>query len=178
VYPPQEITALECPAAISGNGKGRLRITISNSSLHPADVRVLLRARSQRFPPAGKLNTNIARSEDVPVAAGASQTVEWAVGAQSGLSTHIAVLANPETFFAMDEKRCVMRNTYDRGLPFLPNLPYLSLVAPLSLAGFLLCIPWLRKQKKRALWVLYLALPVIIFAILIIEIILLGRLTA
>ena len=170
VVPPQEITRLACPAAIPGNGAGTVQITITNSGLRPAAVPVLLRARPQRFTSVGKLNTNVVRSESVPVAPGAAQTVDWPVAAQAGLFTHISVLIHPDTTFAMDEERCVMRNTYDRRVSFLPNLPYLSLVLPFTAIGFLLCVPWLRKQKKRLLWVLYLAYPVFIFVILLIEI--------
>lgn len=169
VYPPQEIAILECPSTIASNGSGTVRISITNSGLRPADIHVLLRASSQRFPPISKLNSNIMRSESITVPAGAIQTVDWPVPAQPGLTTYISVLINPDTVLPMDEERCTAWNTYDNRLSLLPNLPSLSLVLPLSMAGMLLCIPWLRKQKKPALWVLYLSIPLLAILLIILE---------
>jgi hypothetical protein len=169
VYPPQEITTLHCPATISRNGSGSLQISINNSSLLPADVHVLLRASSQRFLPTSKLNTNIMRSENITVPASSTQVVDWAVKAQTGLATYISVSVNPDTTFPMDEKRCEAQNTYDERLSWLPNLPNLTIVLPLSAFGLLLCTPWLRRQKKRAIWFLYLTIPILVILLIFIE---------
>lgn len=169
VYPPQEITALECPAVIARNGSSTIRVSITNSSKLSADVHVLLRTSSQRFPPISKLNANIVRSESIAIPAGSIQAVDWPVKAQPGLTTHISVAINPDSTFTMDEKRCTVKNTFDDRLSLLPNLSTLSLALPLSAVGLILCVPWLRRQKKRALWFLYLSIPLLVILLILIE---------
>ncbi len=169
VYPPQEITALECPAVIVRNSSSIIRISIMNSSQIAADVHVLLRTSPQRFSPTSKLNANIMRSENITVPASSIQTMDWPVNAQSGLTTHISVVINPDATFPMNEKRCAAQNTYDARFSVLPNLSNLTIVLPLSAIGSILCIPWLRRQKKRALWFLYLSIPLLVILLILIE---------
>jgi hypothetical protein len=51
----------------------------------------------------------------------------------------------------------------------LPNLPFLPLVLPLTIVGMLLVIPWIRHQKKRWLWAVWLALPVAVIVLTAVE---------
>jgi hypothetical protein len=91
--------------------------------------------------------------------------VEWPFQAQPGLFSHLSVQINPNGVFAMDEKRCTVRNTYYG----LPNLPFLKTILPLTVIGLVFCLPWLRQKKKTRFWVLYLAYPLLILLTLIIE---------
>lgn len=169
VYPPQELQALDCPTTLAGSQPGSVKISIENSALAPADVHILLRARSQHFPATSNMNTNIIRSESITIPGGTVQVVEWPIQSQAGLKTYLSVVINPSATLPMDEERCVIQNVYDHRVSFLPNLPYLPLALPLSAVGLLLCVPWLRKQQKPALWVLYFAIPLLALIILFVE---------
>jgi hypothetical protein len=165
VYPPLEITAMNCPSQIQTGQRGTVGIVIANSGLGQASVSLVLRASPKPYPVQGALDKNVVHLETLQVPSGANQTIELPVQAQPGLFTHLSTLINPNGLFAMDEQRCVIKNTYFG----LPNLSYLNLMLPLLLIGMILCIPWLRNQKKTALWVLYLAIPMLTLVITYLE---------
>ncbi len=166
VYPFLEMTALACPAVIPSGETRPIRITIANHGLQQANVPVVLRASAQRFPVDDKPDTHIVRSETVQVPPGAERTIEWQMPASAGLATYIAALVNPADASPVIERRCAAVNAYHG----LPNLPFLPFVLPLTAVGMLLYIPWIRQQKKRRLWVLYLTLPLVILLIMAFEV--------
>jgi hypothetical protein len=165
VYPPLEINPFTCPSHIQAGQPTALAISITNSGLRQADVTTVLRANHRAFDPIIPTKLNVVLTDQVEIPPGSSQTVEWPFQAQPGLFSHLSVQINPNGVFAMDEKRCTVRNTYYG----LPNLPFLKTILPLTVIGLVFCLPWLRQKKKTRFWVLYLAYPLLILLTLIIE---------
>ena len=165
VYPLLTIEALRCPQTLPGGGEGSITVTLSNSGLRPAEVPLLMRSGPSPFPLTGSRTIGAVRAETVQVPAGGTQTIEAPVQAAQGLFTHISAMINIGDPFPMDEKHCMVDNTYLS----LPHLPLLPGVAPVTIVGMLLCIPWLRHQKKAWLWMVWGAAAVAVMALVWIE---------
>jgi hypothetical protein len=165
VYPPLEITAFICPPQIQSGQQGLTQITITNQGINPADVSLILRARSDSFPGLSSFDENLVRLEDIQIPAGATQTIEWPFRSQPVFFTHLSAGINPMGLYAMDEKRCVVKNKFLG----LPNLAFLAPELPLIIIGLAFCTPWLRIQKRASLWLLYFTGPLLVLVILILE---------
>jgi hypothetical protein len=135
--------------------EGNIEITLANQGKQPADIPLLLRSGSTRFPVTGRRNTGDVQAATAQVPAGGKQTIPLAVNPSPGLFTHVSTLINLGEPFPMDEKNCFIANTFLG----LPNLPLLGLVLPVTAAGLALCIPWLRHRRSRWFWGLWAAVP-------------------
>lgn len=165
VYPPLDIKTLNCPDHLPRGSTREIQFELENSSLLPSSVPVIFRSSSLPLPLLGERQENASRIERIDVPPGTSQKVVWNVHSKSGLTTHVSVLIDLGEQFPMAEQHCVIANTYLG----LPNLSFLPVVLPFSAAGMLLTIPWLRHQKKRWLWISWMAYPVVIIILIAFE---------
>jgi hypothetical protein len=165
VYPPLDIEEFTCPMNIPRGQERPLIIRLSNSGLLPATAQLVLRAGAEPHSITEDRQANAIRVEPVDLPPGETQNVEWPVEGAPGLVSYYSVLIDQGEFFPLAAAACSTRNTYLG----LPNLSFLSTILPLIIPGMLLLIPWLRHQKKRWLWFAWLALPLLIAAMVLFE---------
>jgi hypothetical protein len=165
VYPPYSIENLQCPVKMASGKEGSLRFELANTSRLNTSVPVILRAGMEPLPVQGERDLSAVRVEAVDVSAEGTSTVEWPVKSDPGLFTHFSLLIDQGEVTPMDEAHCVVANTYLG----LPRLDFLPLTLPLIAPGMLLMAPWLRHEKKRWLWALWLAYPAVIAVMVAVE---------
>lgn len=166
VYPPYSIESLHCPEQLPGGAEETpLTFELGNSSLLNASIPVILRSASGPLPVLGDPEENALLIESLDVNAQGTRSMEWGVRSAPGLTTNFSVLIDLGEIYPMDEAHCAVRNTYLG----LPRLDFIACVLPLTAPGMLLLVPWLRHQKKRWLWALWLAYPLVIAALVALE---------
>ncbi len=166
VYPPYTLDALSCPFQQETRSQGKVTITITNHSTQPAEIPLLVRSGTSRFSVTGRRNTGTVQAVTVLAPGAGSKTTEFSLQTAPGLFTHVSALINHGDPYPMDEKSCTIANTYGA----FPNLALLGLMIPLTAGGLALCVPWLRHQRRRWLWVLWGAVPLAIAILIGIEI--------
>lgn len=166
VYPPLAIDALECPASFNSSNAVNIKITISNTSLQPASLPLILRAAGHPLQNTADREADAVRIESIDLSPGETRQVEWLVKPAPGLATYLSALVNLVEFYPMSAQSCRVPNKYLG----LPRLPYLPATLPPLIPGLLLCIPWLRHKKNVWLWS---AIPVyltILIGLIVVEI--------
>jgi len=165
VYPPLSIDSLQCPERLARGSTSDITFNMTNSSLLPVGVPVILRSGPASLPVYEERQANAIRIETIDNPALDSREVKWSAPGAGGLTTHVSVLIDQGEFFPMSEQHCVIRNTYLG----LPNLAFLPAVLPLTAGGMLLTVPWLRHKKQRRLWALWLAYPLLVAILIWVE---------
>lgn len=167
VYPPYTVTALDCPARLPRGEAGAVTLKLASTDLIAANVPVLLRSAGQPFTELGPFTGGSPQSRTVDIPPQSAGAVTWTVKAAPGPSTYISVVVLPGDTFALAEAHCRIENTT---AGFLPDLPFLPPILPLTLAGMALCLPMLRNARRRRYWAAWLAAPVLIVVLLVVEI--------
>jgi dipeptidyl aminopeptidase/acylaminoacyl peptidase len=165
IYPTLSIDTLTCPANLVAGKPGNVTFALTNSTHLPASAPIILRAASTPPLRLGDRELNAQRIESIDVAPGETRQVSWAVQPTPGLYTYLSVLVNQGDLAPISEQHCVVPNTYAG----LPNLGFLAFTLPLLIVGMLLILPWLRQRKKRWLWGLWIALPVLVAILIVVE---------
>ncbi len=118
IYPPFSIDDLSCPGKTVAEDEDILRFTLSNTSLRPASVPIILRTGNEPIALLGEREGGAARIEGIDLAPGETRQVEWQVRSTNQLRTYVSLIINQGDVFPMAEAHCVINNTY-LGLPNL-----------------------------------------------------------
>lgn len=170
IYPPFSIDNFSCPVKIAGGSEDSLNFKLSNTSLRPASVPTILRIGDEPIALLDERDKGAARIEGIDLAPEETRQVEWQIQSTKQLRTYVSLIINQGEVFPMAEAQCVINNTYLG----LPNLMYLQYTISLAAGGTLLLIPWLRHQKKRLFWGLFVTSLAIISMLIAVEAILVN----
>ncbi len=163
--PPVAVDSLRCTPDFWGANSTAVDVTISNQGKAAITVPVEVAADTKPLDVVLARSAKRVQREDIPLKPGESRTLHWNVPVPDDPRVYLSASIESGVEFPAAAQFCHIAPRWVG----MPRLRWVGLSLGLLAVGFVICLPWLRHQKRRWLWAVWVGFAVLIFLFMLAE---------